>query len=215
MQESLATIPAPISAASVMSKTWALLQEKYPIIILVILWHATRNIVITAVILAVTVSNPNSPVIALSAILLLSAVSYAEFLSFSLILVRNENFNLFHLPRLSSLFSWLLAAVFSTFVVLLGTAALILPGLALGIFFSTTGYAAIDGFGPIQSLKLSWRIASSAFWQMTLIFLALLILILLPTGLAAPVDVMLIISLAIFYNTSHAYTESVKVKHHD
>lgn len=215
MQDSLATATTPVSATAVMSKAWRLLQDKYPIIILVICWQAVRNILIFAAILALTVSIPQSPVIMLVTIILLSAGSSAEFLWFTLKLVRNEPYKLFHLPSPLAVVNWFSATVITTLAVYLGFFALIIPGLALAIFFSTTGYAAVDGFGPIQSIKLSWRIASSAFWQIALVFFTMLSLMVIPTGLTAACNVMLVLALAFFYTTSKAYTESVTVKGND
>ncbi len=215
MQESLATTPTTVSAATAMSKAWSLLQEKYPIILLLICWQTARNILITAAMLALTVSNPQSPVIMLVTVILLGAESYAEFLWFTLKLVRNEPYKLFHLPSPLAVVNWFITAVLTTLSIFLGIFALIIPGLALGIFFSTTGYAAVDGFGPIQSIKLSWRIASSAFWQIALVFFTMLSLMVIPTGLTAACNVMLVLALAFFYTTSKAYAESVTVKKND
>jgi len=215
MQESLATAPTTLSATAAMSKAWNLLQDKYPIIILVICWQTARNILISAAMLALTVSNPQSPVIMLVTVILLGAESYAEFLWFTLKLVRNEPYTLLHLPSPFAIVNWFIAAVLTTLSVYLGIFALIIPGLALGIFFSTTGYAAIDGFSPIQAIKLSWRIASSAFWQIALVFFAWLSLIFIPTGLTVAWDVMLVLALAFFYTTSRACAESVEVKKND
>ncbi len=215
MQESLATTPTTVSAATAMSKAWSLLQEKYPIIILLICWQTARNILITAAMLALTVSNPQSPVIMLVTVILLGAESYAEFLWFTLKLVRNEPYKLFHLPSPLAVVNWFTATVITTLAAYMGIFALIIPGLALAIFFSTTGYAAVDGFGPIQSIKLSWRIASSAFWQIALVFFTMLSLMVIPTGLTAACNVMLVLALAFFYTTSKAYAESVTVKKND
>ncbi len=215
MQESLASSPTTVSAATAMSKAWTLLQDKYPIIILVVCWQTARNILVSAATLALTVSNPQSPVIMLVTVILLGAESYAEFLWFTLKLVRNEPYKLFHLPPPFAIVNWFIAAVLTTLSVYLGIFALIIPGLALGIFFSITGYAAIDGFGPIHSIKLSWRIASSAFWQIALVFFAWLSLIFIPTGLTVACDVMLVLALAFFYTTSNARTESATVKKND
>ncbi len=215
MQDSLATTPTTISAATAMSKAWTLLQDKYPIIILVICWQTARNIIISAAMLALTVSNQQSPVIMLATVILLGAESYAEFLWFTLKLVRNEPYKLFHIPAPLAIVNWFIAAVLTTLSVYLGIFALIIPGLVLGIFFSTTGYAAVDGFGPIQSIKLSWRIASSAFWQIVLVFFTMFSLMVIPTGLTAACDVMLVLALAFFYTTSRAWAEIVEVKRND
>lgn len=215
MQESLATTPTTISAKTAMSKAWNLLQDKYPIIILVICWQAVRNILIFAAILTLTVSIPQSPVIMLVTIILLSAESSAEFFWFTLKLVRNEPYKLFQLPSPLAVVNWFSATTLTTLSVYLGIFALILPGLVLGVFFSTTGYAAVDGFGPIQSIKLSWRIASSAFWQIALVFFTMLSLMVIPIGLTVACNFMLVLALAFFYTTSSAHAESVTVKKND
>lgn len=208
-------IAISISATSVLSKAWTLLQDKYPIILSILLWHAVRNIVITAVILYMTLSNALGPLITFSAAALLGILSYIEFLHFALKLVRKEPLNLFNLPGLSVLTNWLIAVLLTTLSVWLGTIALVIPGLALGVFFSTNGYAVADGLGPIQSIKLSWRIARSAFWQVVLVFLILLILAAIFPLCTIFIDMMLIFSLAFLYNANPATLESAGVKQRD
>lgn len=215
MQESLATTPPTISATAAMSKAWSLLQAKYPIIILVFCWYAARNILISAAILTLTVSYPQSPVIVLATVIFLGLEGHAEFLWFTLKLVRNEPYKLFQIPAPLAVVNWFIATAITTLAAFMGIFALVLPGIALSIFFATTGYAAIDGFGPIQSIKLSWRIASSAFWQIALASFTMLILMLLPTGLSVAFDIMIVFALAFFYTTSNAYAESAKVKKSD
>ena len=215
MQESLATTSTTISAKTALSSAWNLLQDKYPIIILVICWQAVRNILIFAAILALTVSIPQSPVVMLVTLILLSAESSAEFSWFTLKLVRNEPYKLFHLPSPLAVVNWFIASAITTLAAYMGIFALIIPGLALAIFFSTTGYAAVDGFGPIQSIRLSWRIASSAFWQIALVFFTMLSLMFIPIGLTAACSFMLALALAFFYTTSKAYAESDTVRKND
>lgn len=215
MKEGLPLAATTISATSAMSKAWNLLEEKYPVILLVLLWHAIRNIVITAVIMYATLSSSIGPLITLGSGVLLLLISSIELPYVALKLIRKEPFNLLRLPKLSILRNGFIVWLLTIPSIWLGAAALILPGLVLAIFFSTNGFAVADGFGPIQSIKIGWRIARSAFWKIALvIFILSLLAVVSPVNLAI-LDMVLVFTLAFLYNANLANLENVGVRESD
>jgi len=215
MNEGLPLPATTISATSAMSKAWNLLEEKYPVLLLVLLWHAIRNIVITAVIMYATLSSSIGPAITLGSGVLLLLISSIEFPYVVLKLIRKEPFNLLRLPKLSILRNGFIVWLLTMPSIWLGVVALVVPGLVLVIFFSTSSFAVADGFGPIQSIKIGWRIARSAFWKIALVFLIFSMLSALSPINLAILDMVLVFTLAFLYNANLANLENVGVRESD
>ncbi|MFA6210524.1 MAG: hypothetical protein WCT03_03205 [Candidatus Obscuribacterales bacterium] len=215
MKEGLPLAATTISAKSAMSKAWNLLEEKYPVVLLVLLWHAIRNIVITAVIMYATLSSSIGPAITLGSAVLLFLMSSIEFPYVVLKLIRKEPFNLLRLPKLSILRNGFIVWLLTMPSIWLGVVALVVPGLVLVIFFSTNSFAVADGFGPIQSIKIGWRIARSAFWKIALVFLIFSMLSALSPINLAILEMVLVFTLAFLYNANLANLENVGVRESD
>jgi hypothetical protein len=62
--------------------------------------------------------------------------------------------------------TYILAFILETLIILLGTLALIIPGIIFTIYLGLWSYFVIDKqSGPIESLKRSWRAVRGVFWK--------------------------------------------------
>lgn len=186
-------------------QAWDLFLDNYWTLAIAILTHALRNIAMAAVIMLILIKNPICPIVVLLVLLTTSAISFLELPRLCLSIVRGQSVALWTKPDLSVLASWLLATLCVVASLFAGLTLLIIPGLLVALFSSFYGFAIVDGESTIQSIKTSFRISSSSFWQITKIFATCLVLsavMPLPlAGLTFALDLVLIIALAIIYNT--------------
>jgi len=197
------TTTLPLKTTQIIRQAWGFLLDKYSVLVLAILLHSVRNVIIAGVVLCFTVDSPLSPTLVVATFVLLSTLSYLEIPRICLKLLRGESVNLIKLPNWSVISTWLLATLCFIVTLAIGLVLFVVPGCILGVLLFSYGFAVVDGDGPLQSLKSSWRIIRGAFWQaffVVLIFLApMAIFPPVWAGLDVALDLALTLSLALIY----------------
>lgn len=195
-----------MSTARLVVQSWDLLLNEYPTFLLAVLVHSLRNVVITGFVLYCTVRSPWSPTIIVATLIMLSVISYFEFPSICLTMVRGQPVTLLKMPNLAMLVNWLLSTVCFCIALVTGLLFLLIPGLIVAVYLSVYGFAIFDGDGPFQSLRNSCRIVRGMFWQVFLlaaIFLTPLLLFSSPLllGLDVTLDLAMTLAFATIYTT--------------
>jgi hypothetical protein len=209
MNDIVSNSAARTTTGRTISQAWDLLLDKYPILLVAVLMHGLRNVIATGVILFFTVSSPLSPMFVIFALIFLNVLSYLEIVAMSLKYVRGESARIRNVSGWVLTSSWLLSTVIFVIAVAFGLILLVIPGFVLGVLLSVYGFAAVDGDGPIQSLRTSWQIVRRAFWPTLFVWLISLVAVFvcsnhLLIGMEFAVDLELTLALAFIYATGRA-----------
>lgn len=196
----------PLGSRQLLFQAWDLVLENYWTIAIAILTHGLRNTALAALIMLILIKNPICPIVVLTVWILANAVSFLESPRICLSIVRGEPVALWTKPDLRVLASWLLATLCVIASLFTGLTLFVIPGLLVAMFSSFYGFAIVDGESTIQSIKTSFSMTRKSIWRiikicaMCLIPMALMPLPLI--GLDLLIDSVLLIALAITYNTS-------------
>lgn len=186
-----------------------LVLDRLPTFLKFFLLHGIRLVILLAVTLTITVDWPNSPWIVFSTLVVSLIVSILDLNSICLKMLRGQPVKV-----IGSYDPALLAKVFITtfFVVALITTGFLLfvvPGIILAVLLSFSGFALVDGDGPLQSIRDSWTLVRASFLQVVMVITictATSIVFSYPLlwGLNVFIDTVFTVSLATIYNTKRS-----------